>query len=136
MRRRECRRTRKLRPFRNGISPWSSSSASNTALRVAYVGSFGYHGLLSVDPNSIPAQICSDPGGCAAGGTPGTTQKHCAQGAQYIPVGTRPNPYLSGGFFWYTEGNSSYNALQMDVTRRFSKACNFAPTTPGRRIWI
>ncbi len=26
----------------------------NTALRVSYVGSFGYHGLLSIDPNTIP----------------------------------------------------------------------------------
>jgi len=92
----------------------------NTALRVSYVGSHGYHGLLSVDPNSIPAQICASTGGCIAGGTPGTTKSTVPQGAQYIPVGTRPNPYLSGGFFWYTEGNSSYNALQTDVTRRLN----------------
>ena len=96
-------------------------------LRVAYVGSFGYHGLLSVDPNDIPAQICSTAAGCTAGGaatsgTPATAanQSHVAQGAQYIPVGTRPNPYLGAGFFWYTEGNSSYNALQTDVTHRLS----------------
>jgi len=92
----------------------------NTALRVSYVGSHGYHGLLSVDPNSIPAQICSSNGGCTAGGTPGTTKSVVPEGAQYIPVGTRPNPYLGAGFFWYTEGNSSYNALQTDVTRRLS----------------
>ena len=30
----------------------------NTVLRVAYVGSHGYHGMVSVDPNSIPAQVC------------------------------------------------------------------------------
>ena len=92
----------------------------NTALRVSYVGSHGYHGLLSVDPNSIPAQICASPAGCTAGGTPGTTKSIVPQGAQYIPVGTRPNPYLGAGFFWYTEGNSSYNALQTDVTRRLN----------------
>ena len=99
--------------------------SSNTALRVAYVGSFGYHGLLSIDPNSIPPQICSDPAGCVAGGTPGTTRSTVPQGAQYIPIGTRRNPYLSGGFFWFTEGNSSYNALQMEVTRRFSRGLQF-----------
>src|SRR5205814_1307404 len=38
----------------------------NTALRVAYVGSHGYHGLLSIDPNTIPAQICATPSGCTA----------------------------------------------------------------------
>jgi Carboxypeptidase regulatory-like domain/TonB-dependent Receptor Plug Domain len=92
----------------------------NTALRVSYVGSHGYHGLLSVDPNSIPAQICTSTAGCTAGGTPGTTKSTVPQGAQYIPVGTRPNPYLGAGFFWYTEGNSSYNALQTDVTHRLT----------------
>jgi hypothetical protein len=104
----------------------------NMALRVAYAGSFGYHGLLSVDPNTIPAQICSSPGGCQAGGaaasgTPATAanQSHVPQGAQYIPVGTRPNPYLGAGFFWFTEGNSSYNALQMDLTRRLSQGLQF-----------
>src|SRR6185295_15947433 len=32
---------------------------ANMAVRVGYVGSFGYHGLLRIDPNTIPAQICS-----------------------------------------------------------------------------
>ncbi len=98
---------------------------ANTAVRVAYVGSFGYHGLLNVDLNSIPTQVCANPNGCVSGGTPGTTKGSVPQGAQYIPVTTRPNQYLSGGFFWYTEGNSSYNALQVDVTRRLSQGLLF-----------
>jgi len=99
---------------------------TNTALRLAYVGSFGYHGLLSVDPNSIPARVCSDPAGCQAGGT-GTAanQSHVTQGTQYIPVGMRPNPYLGAGFFWFTEGNSSYNALQAEVIRRLDRGWQF-----------
>jgi hypothetical protein len=103
-----------------------------TALRVAYVGSFGYHGLLSVDPNDIAAQTCADATGCqaggaAAGGTPAVaaSQSHVPQGARYIRVGTRPNPYLGAGFFWYTEGNSRYNALQTEVTHRFSSSLQF-----------
>jgi len=100
--------------------------SSTMAMRVAYVGSFGYHGLLSVDPNSIPPQICASAGGCQSGGTAAVaSQGRVAQGAQYIPVGTRPNPYLSGGFFWYTEGNSSYNALEAEVTRRLSRGLQF-----------
>ncbi len=95
----------------------------STSVRLAYVGSFGYHGLLSIDPNSIAAQICSNPSGCVAGGV-GTTNR-VAEGTKFIPVGTRPNPNLSSGFFWYTEGNSSYNALQVDVTRRFSRSLQF-----------
>jgi hypothetical protein len=95
-----------------------------TILRLAYVGSFGYHGLLNVDPNTIPAQICSNPDGCQAGGI-GTVRSIVAQGSRYIPVGTRPNPYLSGGFFWYTEGNSSYNALEVDMIRRLTQGLQF-----------
>jgi carboxypeptidase family protein len=98
---------------------------ANMALRVAYVGSFGYHGLLSIDPNTIPAQVCASPSGCVSGGTPGTTKGSVPQGAQFIPVATRPNPYLSAGFFWYTEGNSSYNALEVDLTRRLSRGLQF-----------
>jgi hypothetical protein len=97
----------------------------NSVLRLAYVGSFGYHGLLSVDPNTIPAQICASAAGCTAGGTSGTTTSTVPQGAQYIPVGRRPNPYLGAGFFWYTEGNSSYNALQVDVSRRLTQGLEF-----------
>ncbi len=105
---------------------------ASTAVRVSYVGSFGYHGLLSLDPNDIPAQNCSDASGCQAGGvTAGgvpvaaASQSRVAQGARYIPVGTRPNPYLGAGFFWYTEGNSRYNALQMEETHRLSGSLQF-----------
>ena len=102
------------------------------SLRIAYVGSFGYHGLLSVDPNTIPAQICSSPTGCqaggaAAGGAPAAAanQSRVPQGALYIPVTTRPNPYLGAGFFWFTEGNSRYNALQLDLTKRLGRGLQF-----------
>jgi len=96
----------------------------NTSLRAAYVGSFGYHGFVSVDPNDIPAQICAA-ATCVSGGTPGTTKGSVVEGQQYIPVTTRPNSYLGAGFFWYTEGNTSYNALQLDVTRRISHGLQF-----------
>jgi carboxypeptidase family protein len=96
----------------------------NTAFRMAYVGSHGYHGLLSIDPNSIAAETCSSPGGCQSGGV-GATKGSATQGAEYIPIGTRPNPYLSSGFFWYTEGNSSYNALETEVTHRLRQGLQF-----------
>ena len=97
----------------------------NTVLRVAYVGSHGYHGFLSIDPNTVPAAICATAGGCQAGGT-GATKSSVPQGTQYIPVvSSRPNPYLGAGFFWYTEGNTSYNALQVDVTHRISHGLEF-----------
>ncbi len=93
--------------------------SQDTVLRVAYVGSHGYHGLISVDPNSIPSQICQA-ATCVSGGN-GTTKGSVTMGEPYIPVGGRPNPSLGAGFFWYTEGNSSYNALQVDLDRRLSK---------------
>ena len=98
--------------------------SANTVLRLGYVGSFGYHGLLSIDPNTIPAAVCSNAAGCLAGGN-GSFTSTVAQGYQYIPVGGRLNPKLGAGFFWYTEGNSSYNALQVDVSHRFSHGLQF-----------
>ena len=37
----------------------------------------------------------------------------------------RPNPNLGAGFFWYTAGNSRYNALQFEVNRRLSQRLQF-----------
>ena len=111
------------------VEEWNASVeqqlSRSMAIRVSYVGSHGYHGLISVDPNTIPPQLCSNASGCLAGGT-GTTKVTVPQGTPYIPVSaSRPNPYLSAGFFWYTEGNTSYNALQMDFTRRLSRGLQF-----------
>ena len=52
----------------------------------------------------------------------GLHQRWCGRRARFRGAGcgictgapTRPNPYLGAGFFWFTEGNSSYNPLQMD----------------------
>lgn len=95
----------------------------STALRVTYVGSHGYHGFVALDPNSIPAQICQS-ATCTSGGT-SATHGTVNQGQQYIPVGTRPNPFLSAGLFWYNEGNSSYNALETDINHRFGHGLEF-----------
>jgi len=100
------------------------------SLRIGYVGSFGYHQVISEDPNSIVPQICSTSPSCTAGGVassslPATVISTVPVGATYIPVGTRPNPELGGGFFWYTRGTSSYNALQVDVTKRFTRGLQF-----------
>ena len=104
---------------------------SSMALRVGYIGSFGYHQMLSIDPNTIPAQICSIAGGCAVD-TTGATR--VPQGTKYVPLlptppapasSARPNPYLGAGFFWFTGGNSSYNALQLELIRRLTQRLQF-----------
>ncbi len=117
------------------IQEWNLSVeqqlSRNTSLRVAYVGSFGVHEFLSIDSNSIPAQICGS-ATCNAGGVAtlasfNNVAPTVPQGTLYIPGpgAKRPNQFLSGGFFWLTEGNSSYNALQADVTHRFSNGLEF-----------
>lgn len=111
------------------VQSWSFSIQRqldrDTALRVAYVGSHGYHGLLNIDPNTIPATTCTNPAGCLAGGL-GTGRSTVSQGQRYIPVTpTRPNPYVAQAFFWNTAGNSSYNALQLDLTRRMTSGLQF-----------
>ncbi len=67
----------------------------NTSLRVAYVGSFAIHELLSIDPNSIPAQICSNPAGMRlgrhAGHHKGQRPSRCA--IYPCPVQTQPSPF-------------------------------------------
>ncbi len=98
----------------------------NTVLRTAYVGSFGYHGFVDVDPNAIFPLVCSSAAGCSAGGDL-KTGSTVPQGMLYVPGpnATLPNPKLGAGFFWYTEGNTSYNALQVDVIHRFSNGLQF-----------
>jgi hypothetical protein len=116
------------------VEEWSlaieQQVARDTAVRVAYVGSHGFHGFLSIDPNSIPGQICSNAAGCKAGGTAFNASTignapTVPVGTEYIPVGTRPNPYLGAGFFWFTNGNTSYNALETEVTHRLSRGLQF-----------
>jgi hypothetical protein len=100
---------------------------ANMSLRLSYVGSHGYHLLIAADPNSIVPQICSNAAGCVSGGV-GTARGSIAEGLQYIPVGTLPNPYLAGvtSTNWIGSfGISSYNALNVAFTRRFHSGLQF-----------
>ena len=99
----------------------------NTSLLLAYVGSHGYHGGVSSDPNQIPSQICSNAAGCLAGGNGAATARSTvAQGTLYVPVtATLPNPFLSIGSMLYAVSNSNYNALNAELTHRFSAGLQF-----------
>jgi carboxypeptidase family protein len=94
---------------------------SNTSLRVAYVGSQGFHEMVDVDVNSVPPQICSNAAGCVSGGI-NAARGFVPQGTLYVPVATsRPNPYLASiQTYWRAQGNSLYNALQIEVKHRYS----------------
>ena len=86
--------------------------APSTSLGVGYVGSHGYHELLSVDANEPIPTICP------AAPCPASL----AAGTVYYPSGAPlENPNLANTTTWFSEGLSSYNALQIDVNRRFAR---------------
>jgi hypothetical protein len=113
----------------------------NTSITVAYLGSHGYHELVGVDANESPSVICpaspcpavfptwnpalptsatNDPNigfpiGSPLAGAP------VPAGTFYIPVGTKKaNPAIANTWTWFSEGVSTYHALQVDLRRRFS----------------
>jgi len=84
----------------------------NTAFTVGYVGSHGYHEVLSLDANEPFPTIC--PAAACPASLPA--------GTYYIASGTpKANPALANTWSWFSEGVSSYNALLLDVTHRFSE---------------
>jgi hypothetical protein len=114
----------------------------NTALTVGYVGSHGYHELIGVDANEPTPVICPAapcpavfptattnatppppvvpltagfPAGSPLAGAP------VPAGTYYIPAGTpKPNAAIANTWTWFSEGDSTYHALQVDVRRRIS----------------
>ncbi len=118
----------------------------NTVLTVGYVGSHGYHELIGIDANEpipviCPASPCpavyptwdpSQPTSATNSPTIGfpigspLAGSPVPAGTYYIPAGTpKANPALANTWTWFSEGTSSYNALQVDVTRRFSHGLSF-----------
>jgi hypothetical protein len=84
--------------------------APNTTLSLEYIGSRGYHETLSVDANEPVPTVC--PGApCPAS---------LAAGTVFYPTGVAlSNPALTNTTTWMSSGNSSYNAVVIDVNRRF-----------------
>ena len=109
----------------------------NTSLTFGYVGSHGYHEMIGIDANEpfpviCPASPCpatypvatpGGPGGVPPG-TPGFPAALAGQpvpaGSYFVPTTTKANPTLNNTWTWFSRGDSSYNALQVDVNRRFS----------------
>jgi hypothetical protein len=111
----------------------------NTSLTVGYVGSHGYHELIGVDANESQPVICPAspcpavyptvdpsatppvtistgfPAGSPLAGAP------VPAGSFFIAAGTpKANPAIANTWTWFSEGTSSYHALQVDLRRRFS----------------
>jgi hypothetical protein len=111
----------------------------NTELTIGYVGSHGYHEMIGIDANEPTPTICpaspcpavyptvnstSTPPVTIASGFPASSPLAGAPvpaGSFYIPAGTpKPNGALANTWTWFSIGDSSYNALQVDVNHRMS----------------
>jgi hypothetical protein len=116
----------------------------NTALIVGYVGSHGDHEIIGLDANEPIPTICPaapcpavyptfDPSqpvsttnspamGFVKGSPLAGAPVHA--GSYYIPVGrakANPSPIITNTWTWFSRGDSSYNALQVDLNHRFSR---------------
>jgi hypothetical protein len=95
----------------------------NTSLTAGYVGSHGYHELIGIDANEplpviCPASPC--PPTYPATFPAGIANTPVPAGTYFVPTTTKANPAIANTWTWFSEGDSSYNALQVDVNRRFS----------------
>jgi hypothetical protein len=97
---------------------------ANTSLTVGYIGSHGYHEIIGIDANE-PFPVVCPAAPCPAtypSGFPGSlAATPVPAGTYYVPTTTRANPTLANTWTYFSEGDSSYNALQVDWNHRFSK---------------
>ena len=102
------------------VESWSlkieQEISANTSIGVSYIGSHGYHELLSADAN-LPSPTVCPASPCPAG---------YPAGAYYYPPGAALlNKNLWNTTHWFSEGISSYHGLEVDVNRRFARGLQF-----------
>ena len=102
------------------VESWSlkveQELSANTSLGVSYIGSHGYHELLSADANLPSPTIC--PAAPCPAGYP--------SGAYYYPAGAAlANNAVWNTTHWLSQGISSYHGLEVDVNRRFGHGLQF-----------
>jgi hypothetical protein len=98
------------------IESWSlkveQQISTNTSVSVGYVGSHGYHELLSIDANLPAATIC--PATPCPGAYPA--------GTLFYPANSPlANNSVWNTTHWFSEGISSYHGLEVDVNRRLAR---------------
>lgn len=88
----------------------------NTVLSVGYIGSHGYHELLSLDTNLPVPTIC--PALPCPSGYPA--------GVLYFPANAPlANNSVWNTTDWFSEGISSYNGLEVDINHRIAHGLQF-----------
>ena len=96
----------------------------NTSLTLGYVGSHGYHEILGLDANTPVPVICPAspcPAVYPANFPAPLAGSPVPAGTYYIPAGTpKANPTLANTWTWFSDGTSSYNALELNLNHRFS----------------
>ncbi len=102
--------------------------SANTAFEAGYVGSHGYHEVIGVDANEpfpvvCPAAPC--PANYPKTFPAGLANTPVPSGAYYVPTAGKANPTLANTWTYFSWGNASYNALQLDVKHRFSQGLEF-----------
>jgi len=86
----------------------------STSFSAAYVGSHGYHELLSFDANTPIPTIC--PALCPAG---------YPAGIYYNPSSALANPAVGNTTTWVSYGTSLYNGLELDLIHRWNNGLQF-----------
>jgi hypothetical protein len=89
--------------------------APNTSLTVAYVGSHGYHQILSEDQNE-PIPVTCPNTACPSS---------LAAGTVYFPSTIKANPLVANTTSWVSQGTSFYNGLEVDVRRSYANGLQF-----------
>ncbi len=95
----------------------------STAVTVGYIGSHGYHELIGIDANEPFPVIC--PAAPCPATYPSNFPAPLAgsaipNGTFYVPTTVRANNAIANTWTYFSEGDSSYQALQVDVNHRFS----------------
>ena len=96
---------------------------SNTGLTVGYLGSRGYHEIVGIDANEPFPVICPTapcPATYPANFPAGLAGTPVPAGTYYVPTATRANNTIANTWTYFSEADSSYNALQVDLNHRFS----------------
>ena len=96
----------------------------STSLTVGYVGSHGYHELIGIDANEpfpviCPASPC--PAVYPANFPAPLAGSAIPTGTYYVPTSVRANNAIANTWTYFSEGDSSYHALQVDANHRFSR---------------
>ena len=133
-----CSRICRRRRWSPGRSGCEQELTANTALTVGYVGSHGYHELLGIDANEPFPVIC--PGVALSGELSGQLSRRHWRIRRFrrelimSPPPPRANPALANTWTYFSEADSSYQALQVDCEPPLQpRPLCCAAYTPGRR---